>query len=51
MEKVVPEKEEEQKLSTKKDKAVISYRLKCSESGNGLSHYIMYGDLPEEDQP
>jgi len=34
-----------------KDKAVISYRLKCSESGNGLSHYIMYGDLPEEDQP
>lgn len=27
---------------------VISYRLKCAESGNGLSHYIMYGDLPHE---
>jgi hypothetical protein len=27
---------------------VICYRLKCAESGNGLSHYIMYGDLPQE---
>ncbi len=27
---------------------VICYRLRCAESGNGLSHYIMYGDLPQE---
>ncbi len=27
---------------------VICYRFKCAESGNGLSHYIMYGDLPQE---
>jgi hypothetical protein len=27
---------------------VICYRLRCAESGNGLSHYVMYGDLPSE---
>jgi hypothetical protein len=26
----------------------VSFRLRCSSSGNGLSHYIMYGDVPEE---
>ncbi|HLC15409.1 MAG TPA: hypothetical protein VJL89_04200 [Thermodesulfovibrionia bacterium] len=26
----------------------VSFRLRCSGSGNGLSHYIMYGDVPEE---
>ena len=26
----------------------ISYRLKCAKSGNGLSHFVMYGDVPKE---
>ena len=26
----------------------ISYRLKCAKSANGLSHFVMYGDLPKE---
>lgn len=36
--------------ATSKEEAskVICYRFKCAESGNGLSHYIMYGDLPQE---
>jgi hypothetical protein len=27
---------------------VVCYRSRCAESGNGLSHYVMYGDLPQE---
>lgn len=30
-----------------KDKPV-SYRLKCSKTANGLSHFVMYGDIKEE---
>ncbi len=43
------EKMEENHTNGKSEEnSVISYRMKCSESGNGLSHYIMYGDVPEE---
>lgn len=27
---------------------VISYRLKCAKTANGLSHFVMYGDAPKE---
>lgn len=26
----------------------IAYRLKCAKTGNGLSHFVMYGDVPKE---
>ena len=26
----------------------ISYRLKCAKTANGLSHFVMYGDVPKE---
>lgn len=26
----------------------ISYRLKCPKTANGLSHFVMYGDIKEE---
>jgi len=26
----------------------ISYRMKCIKTANGLSHFIMYGDVPKE---
>ena len=26
----------------------VSYRLKCAKSANGLSHFVMYGDLPKK---
>jgi len=29
----------------------ISYRLKCAKTANGLSHFIMYGDVPKEKSP
>lgn len=34
----------------KSDKAkpdTISYRLKCEKTANGLSHFVMYGDVPK----
>lgn len=26
---------------------VVSYRLKCAKTANGLSHFVMYGDVPK----
>lgn len=26
----------------------IAYRLKCERTANGLSHFVMYGDVPKE---
>jgi len=26
----------------------ISYRLKCAKTANGLSHFVMYGDVEKE---
>lgn len=34
----------------KTESSTISFRMSCSETGNGLSHYIMYGDMPEEEE-
>ena len=31
-----------------KDKAT-SYRLKCTKTANGLSHFVMYGDVSKKD--
>jgi len=32
----------------KKGSEVISYRLKCAKTANGLSHFVMYGDVPKQ---
>lgn len=36
------------KRDTKTKSNPISYRLKCSKTANGLSHFVMYGDAPKE---
>ena len=39
----------EKKAKNEKAKAdSISYRLKCAKTANGLSHFVMYGDVPKE---
>lgn len=49
MKTVTSKEKKNQKSAEKKEKHnILSYRMKCTESGNGLSHYIMYGDVPEE---
>ncbi len=25
----------------------MAYRLKCAKTANGLSHFVMYGDVPK----
>ncbi len=30
------------------DTKLISYRLKCAKTANGLSHYVMYGDVDKK---
>lgn len=35
------------KKSTHKNK-LISYRLKCAKTANGLSHFVMYGDVDKK---
>ena len=36
--------------TTHKDKP-ISYRLKCVKTANGLSHFVMYGDVDKKQSP
>ncbi|MBI3582592.1 MAG: hypothetical protein HY096_01410 [Nitrospinae bacterium] len=33
-----------------KNKAV-SYHLKCAKTANGLTHFVMYGDVPKKQMP
>jgi hypothetical protein len=44
----IKEKKTVKELSQDKKPNSISYRLKCTKTANGLSHYLMYGDLPED---
>lgn len=35
----------------RKKSAVVSYRLKCAKTANGLTHFVMYGDVPKKEMP
>lgn len=37
-----------QEERAKEKSGTISYRLKCIKTANGLSHFVMYGDVPKE---
>lgn len=37
------------KVNTKVN--AISYHLKCAKAANGLTHFVMYGDVPEKKMP
>ena len=43
-EKNAAKQEQEKSPSTKTENPTVSYRLQCEKNGNGLSHYLMYGD-------
>jgi len=36
------------KNEAKEKTDTIAYRLKCAKTANGLSHFVMYGDVPKE---
>ena len=43
-------KEEKRNLknSEKPKSDTIAYRLKCAKTANGLSHFVMYGDVSKK---
>lgn len=32
-------------------KGAISYHMKCAKTANGLTHFVMYGDVPKKKMP
>ncbi len=42
-------KDSRAKSSTNSD--AISYHLKCAKTANGLTHFVMYGDVPKKQMP
>ncbi len=46
----MPKKEQRRNMkNNKKSKSdSISYRLKCAKTANGLSHFVMYGDVDQK---
>ncbi len=46
MPKKCQKKETLKNATTKAD--ALSYRLKCAKTANGLSHFVMYGDVPKK---
>ncbi len=32
-------------------KTAISYHMKCAKTANGLTHFVMYGDVPKKKMP
>ena len=41
-------KAEKQARDAKMPAGTIAYRLKCAKTANGLSHFVMYGDVQKE---
>ena len=41
-------KDKSRKEGCAKKTKTISYRLKCARTANGLSHYVMYGDVDKK---
>lgn len=42
------EKKRVKALKRAKEAGSIAYRLKCAKTANGLSHFVMYGDVQKE---
>ncbi|MEW5693517.1 MAG: hypothetical protein AB1765_09510 [Candidatus Hydrogenedentota bacterium] len=39
-----------QKIKRKRrNSKLVSYRLKCKKTANGLSHFVMYGDVAKKE--
>lgn len=47
-EKTIKEQKKVKEPSAEAQVNLFSYRLKCVKTANGLSHYLMYGDIPED---
>ena len=36
---------------TQKKAQAISFHMKCAKTANGLTHFVMYGDVPKKKMP
>lgn len=41
-------KHRKQEKKIKGEAGSIAYRLKCAKTANGLSHFVMYGDVQKD---
>lgn len=41
-------KKAKQAKETKVQHETVAYRLKCAKTANGLSHFVMYGDVKKD---
>ncbi len=41
-------KNKKQARGTAAEAGALSYRLKCAKTANGLSHFVMYGDVKKD---
>lgn len=39
------------KAVKKNTRTAISYHMKCAKTANGLTHFVMYGDVPRKRMP
>ncbi len=46
----MPKREEKRNVKTeaREKTGTIAYRLKCAKTANGLSHFVMYGDVDKK---
>lgn len=42
------EQKRTEKIELKEKTDTIAYRLKCAKTANGLSHFVMYGDVSKK---
>lgn len=48
MAKKIESGRENKKQKVKPVSGEMAYRLKCAKTANGLSHFVMYGDVPKK---
>jgi len=51
MKKIGKSKKDTTRTHSKTNTQAISYHLKCAKTANGLTHFVMYGDVPKEKMP
>ncbi len=41
----------EKKMNSKVKVSAVSFHMKCAKTANGLTHFVMYGDVPKKKMP
>lgn len=41
----------DKKRLNREKSGTVAYRLKCEKTANGLTHFVMYGDVPKKEMP